>query len=309
MVSRDVGSLEGQMTLARRGMGRLRSAQEAAKGFSTRKPLGAAGAVLVLILVFIAVFAPLLAPKDPYHVDPVGNRYSAPGGELILGGDEVGRDVLSRIIYGTRLSLHVGIFSVVLGIAIGAVLGISSAYVSGKFDLVVQRIVDTLMAFPGLILALAIMAVLGSGVYNVIAALVVVFVPGVTRIVRSQALSIKEMDYVTAARALGCGATRIMVRHMLPNTFASLIVLSTITLGWAIIVEASLSFLGAGVPADIPSWGGMLSYSAQRYIKVAPWLIIAPGVAIGITVFSVNMLGDALRDVLDPRLRGTGSSA
>jgi peptide/nickel transport system permease protein len=309
MVSRDVGSLEAQIGLTRRGIDRLRSFRDIAKGFSTRKPLGAAGAVLVLILVFIAIFAPLLAPQDPYHVDPVENRYAPPGGELILGGDEVGRDVLSRIIYGTRLSLHVGIFSVTLGIAIGAFLGISSAYVGGKFDLIIQRIVDTLMAFPGLILALAIMAVLGSGVYNVIVALIVVFVPGVTRIVRSQALSIKEMDYVTAARALGCGASRIMLRHILPNTFASLIVLSTITLGWAIIVEASLSFLGAGVPADIPSWGGMLSYSAQRYIKVAPWLIIAPGVAIGVTVFSVNMLGDALRDVLDPRLRGTGTSA
>ena len=309
MVSRDVGSLEAQIGLTRRGMDRLRSFRDIAKGFSTRKPLGAAGAVLVLILVFIAIFAPLLAPQDPYHVDPVENRYAPPGGELILGGDEVGRDVLSRIIYGTRLALHVGIFSVTLGIAIGAFLGISSAYFGGKFDLVIQRIVDTLMAFPGLILALAIMAVLGTGVYNVIVALIIVFVPGVTRIIRSQALSIKEMDYVTAARALGCGASRIMLRHILPNTFASLIVLSTITLGWAIIVEASLSFLGAGVPADIPSWGGMLSYSAQRYIKVAPWLIIAPGVAIGVTVFSVNMLGDALRDVLDPRLRGTGSSA
>ena len=165
------------------------------------------------------------------------------------------------------------------------------------------------MAFPALILALVIMAVLGSGVANVVAALVIVFVPGVTRIIRSQALSIKETDYVAAARAIGCSATRIMIRHMLPNTFATLIVLATITLGWAIIVEASLSFLGAGVPADLPSWGGMLSYSAQRSIRVAPWLILAPAVAIGITVFSVNMLGDALRDVLDPRLRGTGSSA
>lgn len=287
----------------------LRSMERAVFDFAKRKPLGGSGAILVLFLVIVAIFAPLIAPKDPYAVNPIEHRFAPPGGELLIGGDEVGRDALSRIIYGTRLSLQVGVSSVLLGITIGAVLGITSAYSSHWFDLAVQRVVDTLMAFPGLILALAIMAVLGSGVANVVAALVIVFVPGVTRIVRSQALSIKEMDYVTAARAIGCSATRIMIRHMLPNTFATLIVLATITLGWAIIVEASLSFLGAGVPADLPSWGGMLSYSAQRSIRVAPWLIIAPAIAIGLTVFSVNMLGDALRDVLDPRLRGTGSSA
>jgi peptide/nickel transport system permease protein len=261
----------------------------------------------MLFLILVAIFANLLAPYDPYETNPTEFRYAPPGGEYLLGGDDVGRDVLSRIIFGTRLALHVGIASVVLGAIVGGALGISSAYVGGTFDLLVQRVIDAMMAFPGLVLALAIMAVLGSSVNNVIAALVIVFVPGITRILRSQALSIKEMDYVLAARAMGCSAKRIMLRHMLPNCAASLIVLATITLGWAIIVEASLSFLGAGVPADVPSWGGMLSGAAQKLIQVAPWLIFFPGLAIALAVFSVNLLGDALRDVLDPRLRGTGS--
>ena len=289
------------------GLDKLGPAWEGIRHFSRRKPLGAMGGALMVLLILVAIFANLLAPYDPYETNPTEFRYAPPGGAYLLGGDDVGRDVLSRIIFGTRLALHVGIVSVVLGAIIGGALGISSAYVGGVFDLLVQRVIDAMMAFPGLVLALAIMAVLGSSVNNVIAALVIVFVPGITRILRSQGLSIKEMDYVLAARAMGCSSMRIMLRHILPNCVASLIVLSTITLGWAIIVEASLSFLGAGVPADIPSWGGMLSGAAQKLIQVAPWLIFFPGLAIALAVFSVNLLGDALRDVLDPRLRGTGS--
>jgi peptide/nickel transport system permease protein len=273
--------------------------------------LGAAGAAILLILLIIAIFAPLIAPYDPYEpLEPLTKfKYLEPGRDLLLGGDVIGRDVLSRVIFGARISLYVGILSVLFGTGIGAFIGILSAYLGGKADLIIQRFIDALMAFPALILALAIMAVLGSSVNNVIAALIIVFVPGVTRIVRSQALSIKELDYVTAARAIGASSWRIMLRHMLPNVGATLIVLATITLGWAIIVEASLSFLGVGVPPDVPSWGGMLTGAAQTYIKTAPWVAIAPLVAIAITVFGVNLLGDALRDVLDPRLRGTAGGA
>lgn len=307
MTTRGIGSIAGSPSLGRRGLDKLGPAWEGIRHFSRRKPLGAMGGALMLFLILVAIFANLLAPYDPYETNPTEFRYAKPGGAYLLGGDDVGRDVLSRIIFGTRLALHVGIVSVVLGAIIGGALGISSAYVGGAFDLLVQRVIDAMMAFPGLVLALAIMAVLGSSVNNVIAALVIVFVPGITRILRSQGLSIKEMDYVLAARAMGCSSARIMLRHILPNCVASLIVLSTITLGWAIIVEASLSFLGAGVPADMPSWGGMLSGAAQKLIQVAPWLIFFPGLAIALAVFSVNLLGDALRDVLDPRLRGTGS--
>jgi len=308
MVTRDPDSIGALPGSGREWLDRLGSALTGIKGFARRKPLGMAGAVVLVAMVFVAIFAPLLAPRDPYDTDAVNSRYLPPGRTMLLGGDIVGRDAMSRLIYGTRISLTVGLTSVFIGLAIGSLAGTSSAYFGGKFDLAMQRIIDGLMAFPALILALAVMAVLGSSINNVIAALVVVFVPGITRIIRSQVLSIKEMDYVLAARAVGAGPWRIIFRHIFPNIFATLLVLATITLGWAIVVEASLSFLGVGVPPDIPSWGSMLSGAAQTYIRTAPWLIIGPGVAIALAVFSVNLFGDALRDVLDPRLRGTGGT-
>ena len=308
-MSRDVGS-----TLAAPAVGlsgRIRLYSQNLTRFARRKPLGAAGGFVILFMLVVAIFAPLIAPYDPYElVDPIAeHKYLAPGREFLLGGDIIGRDVLSRVIFGARISMYVGVVSVLLGTTIGTFIGIVSAYLGGKADLIIQRFIDALMAFPALILAMAIMAVLGPSVNNVIAALVIVFIPGVTRVVRSQALSIREMDYVTAARAIGAGPWRIMLRHMLPNVASTLIVLATITLGWAIIVEASLSFLGVGVPPDVPSWGGMLTGAAQTYIKRAPWVAISPLVAIAVTVFAVNLLGDAMRDVLDPRLRGTGGGA
>ena len=310
MVTRNTDSIGSPPTLRRAGLHeRLRPTLTNIHRFATRKPVGMVGGVLLLALVLVAIFAPLIAPRDPYDTDPINSRYNPPSREMLLGGDSVGRDALSRLIYGTRLSLQVGLSSVLLGLTIGSLMGTTSAYFGGKFDLVMQRLIDGLMAFPALILALAVMAVLGSSINNVIAALVIVFIPGITRIIRSQVLSIKETDYVIAARAVGCGPWRIIFRHIFPNVFSTLLVLGTITLGWAIVVEASLSFLGVGVPPDIPSWGSMLSGAAQTYMRVAPWLIFGPGIAIAIAVFSVNMLGDALRDVLDPRLRGTGSSA
>lgn len=285
------------------GMRPKRTVWENIVNFAQRKPLGALGAVVVILLAIIALLAPVVATDDPRETN-AAYRFSPPNGETWLGGDQIGRDVYSRLVYGTRISLVVGLLSVLFGVTIGAFIGIVSGYFGGITDLVVQRIMDAMMSFPALILALAIMAILGASVTNVIIALSAVFIPGAARTIRSQALSIKEVDYVLAARAVGAGDWRIILRHMAPNCAATFIVLASISLGWAIVVEASLSFLGVGIPPDVPSWGGMLNGVAQNSLDVAPWLGVFPGLAIAITVFAVNLLGDALRDVLDPRMRG-----
>jgi len=279
--------------------------------FAKRKPFGAFGAVVMVLLILIAALAPVISPYDPYRVH-VGNKYASPGevevkkgGTFLLGSDHLGRDTFSRLIYGSRISLYVGLVSVAIGVTIGSVIGIVSGYFSGKFDLVVQRIVDGFMAFPPLILALTIMAVLGQSLENVIIAVCVVLIPGAARLIRSRVLSLREMDYITAAKAVGCGSGRIMYRHILPNTLATYIVFATITLGWAIIVEASLSFLGLGTPPDVPSWGGMLAVASRQWIEVSPWLVLFPALALSIVVIAFNVLGDSLRDIMDPRLRGT----
>ena len=272
-----------------------------AYGFARRKPLGAMGAVVLLLAAFAAVFAPQLAPFDPFKVE-AGPQLDAPNLRTLLGTDELGRDVLSRLLYGARISMYVGVISVLSSIVLGTLLGIVSAYFGGLVDLLSQRLVDALMAFPALILALAIIATLGPSTNNVVIALIVVFVPGITRTVRSQALSIKEDDYVMAAQALGASSWRIMLRHIAPNTFGTSLVLASLTLGWAIVTEASLSFLGLGTPPDIPSWGGMLHGGASVFLEVAPWLGVTPGMAIFLVVFAANFLGDALRDELDPKL-------
>jgi peptide/nickel transport system permease protein len=271
--------------------------------FVRRYPLGALGGAILLALILTAIFAPWIAPHDPQETS-VALQYAPPGSARILGGDQLGRDVLSRLIYGARISLSVGLLSVGIGVTAGTLIGIFSAYAGGTVDLVVQRLVDALMAFPPIILALGLMAALGASMNNVVIALVVILLPGTTRVIRSQTLSIKELDYVLAARASSAGSLRIMLRHILPNVAATYIVLSTITLGFAIVVEAALSFLGVGIPPDVPTWGGMLTLGASRYINTAPWLAIFPGIAITLVVFAVNLLGDALRDVLDPKLRG-----
>ena len=285
------------------GMRPKRTAWETIVNFAQRKPLGAFGAIIMIILVVVAVLAPVIATDDP-RLTNASQRFSPPGGETWLGGDQIGRDVFSRLVYGTRISLVVGLLSVCFGVTIGAFIGIVSGYFGGITDLAIQRVMDAMMSFPALILALAIMAILGASVTNVVIALSAVFIPGAARTIRSQALSIKEVDYVLAARAVGAGDWRIIMRHMAPNCAATFIVLASISLGWAIVVEASLSFLGVGIPPDVPSWGGMLNGVAQNSLDVAPWLGVFPGLAIAITVFAVNLLGDALRDVLDPRLRG-----
>jgi len=271
--------------------------------FSRRKPLGAIGGALLAILVLISILSPLISPHDPYKIVS-DNILASPSSGHWLGGDSLGRDVLSRLFYGGRISLYVGLVSIAIGISAGSFLGAVSAYFGGKIDLIIQRFVDAFIAFPGIILGLAIMAVLGSSVYNIIFALVLVLAPSAIRTVRSQALAVKEMDYVLAARAMGANDLRIIVRHIIPNCMAIFIILFTLNLGYAIIVEATLTFLGVGVPPDVPSWGGMLAEGGIAYLRDAPWLAVAPGIALSLAVFGVNLLGDALRDVLDPRLRG-----
>ncbi|CAI8011370.1 Putative peptide transport system permease protein BRA1093/BS1330_II1085 [Geodia barretti] len=271
--------------------------------FSKRKPLGAIGAVVILAAVAVAVLAPWVAPHNPEGVG-IAKKFSPPGTESApLGTDHIGRDVLSRLIHGARISMYVGIMTVLVGITIGTMVGISSAYMGGVFDMIVQRIVDALMGFPPIILALGLMAALGADINNVIIALVVILVPGATRVVRSEALRIKELDYILASRAIGANPVRVMWNHILPNVAATYIVLMTITLGFAIVVEASLSFLGVGVPEGVATWGSMLEIG-REHIHTQTWLVVFPGVIIAAVVFAVNFLGDGLRDVLDPRLRG-----
>ncbi len=271
--------------------------------FARSKPLGAASAAILIGLILVAILAPWLAPYNPEQI-AVAPKFGGPGEGTLLGTDQLGRDVLSRLIHGARISMYVGLLSVGIGITAGTMLGIISAYLGGKVDLVVQRLVDALMGFPPIVLALGLMAALGAGRNNVVIALVVILLPGAARVIRSQVLSIKELDYMLAARAIGAGQVRIMLRHILPNVMASFIVLSTITLGYAIVVEAALSFLGVGIPPDVASWGGMLTLGSTKYIYIQPWLVVFPGAAISLVVFSVNFLGDALRDALDPKLRG-----
>jgi peptide/nickel transport system permease protein len=272
--------------------------------FARRKPLGAFGAVVALILIVVAVFAPFIATHDPSETN-AALVYAPPGPQLLLGGDQLGRDVFSRLVYGARVSLYAGLLSAFIGASIGMVVGVASVHFGGKTDLIVQRIIDTMMAFPPLILAIVIMAALGASLNNVVIALSAAYIPSAARVLRSQALAVKEMDYILAARAIGAGHARIIFRCMIPNCLALYIVLASVFLGTAIVAEATLSFLGIGVPPDVPSWGGMLNGAAQTYVHLAPWLGVFPGLAIAIVVLAWNFLGDALRDVLDPRLRGT----
>ena len=292
------------------GWEHFRSAQKTVIAFSRRKPLAAAGAVVLIIVILIAfivwVSADLITPHNPYDTR-TWPQFASPNSDNLLGTDQLGRDLLSRLLVATRVSMFVGVASVLIAVSLGTMIGILSAYLGGLFDLLVQRLVDALMAFPALVLALAIMATLGASEKNVIIALVVVFVPGISRTVRSQALGIMEMDYVLAARAVGAGMWRIMLRHLVPNTMATAIILMSLTLGWAIVVEASLSFLGLGTPVNIPSWGGMLNRGATHWMSIAPLVGIMPGLAIVVVVFAANYLGDGLRDELDPRMRGTQS--
>ncbi len=271
-------------------------------GFLRRKPLGAGGGVLVLIMILMAIFADVLATHDPVRTD-AAHTLSPPTTVYWLGTDYLGRDIYSRIVHGARVSLIVGIASTLLGSVLGGILGLLSGYTGGVTDLVTQRIMDIMQGLPLLVLALVMSAVLGPSLSNVIVAISVPIIPRAARVIRSSVLAIRETPYVEAARALGVGHLRVAFRHILPNTIGPFVILTTAQLGSAILVEAALSFLGLGVPEPYPSWGRMLSVSAAEYAQKAPWLVLFPGAAISLAVFGTNLLGDALRDVLDPRLR------
>ena len=296
--------------VARPNFGRVQTLVQTVTMFARKQPLGVAGSMLLVGMVCLALLAPVLAPFDPYDVHVLqryagpGTVFEATGQRFWLGADQLGRDTLSRLLYGARVSLFASLISVGIGVTLGAWLGIVSAYFGGTVDLFVQRLVDTVMAFPAIILALAIVSVAGASLRNVILALIVLLLPASARVVRSQALVVKEMDYVLAARATGASPWRIICRHMVPNCTAPYIVFATANLGYAVVVEAALSFLGVGTPPDVPSWGGMLSITGQKYIEVSPWLVLFPSIAVSLAVFGFNLLGDALRDALDPRLKG-----
>jgi peptide/nickel transport system permease protein len=268
-----------------------------------RKPMGLLGAAIILVMILMALFAGVIAPYDPYELRS-SMLFTPPGPEFPLGTDDYGRDVLSRIIYGARISLYVGIVSVLLGTTHGAAWGLVAGYLGGRTDFFVQRVMEALMAFPTLVLALAIVAALGQSTINIIVAVALVLTPTANRVMRSTVLSTRHLLYVEAARAVGCPDHHILLRHVLPSCLAPYIILASVALSTAILAEASLGFLGLGTPPPEPSWGSMLSGAAQQYVRRAPWMAIYPGLAISLAVFGFNMLGDAVRDILDPRLRG-----
>ena len=267
------------------------------------KPLGALGGLLILALVATALLAPALAPYDPVGIKSA-DRLKPPSLTHWLGTDDFGRDILSRVIYGARISMLLGLGAVAISTVLATIIGIVSGYYGGRVDTVLQRCIDTLMAFPGLVVLLTIMAMLGQGLGNVVLALGIGGTAGNARIIRSAVLTVRENQYVEVARAIGCHDLHIILRHILPNIAAPIMVVATLGLGVAILAESALSFLGFGVPPPTPSWGAMLSGSGRTYMLQAPWMAVFPGIAISLAVFGFNMLGDALRDVLDPKLRG-----
>jgi len=267
-----------------------------------KQPLGTAGAILVLVMIVGAIFAHWLTSYDP-----LANDFSAlsepPSAAHWLGTDQFGRDLLARIIFGARTALVVGFVSSIAGATIGLVLGVASAYFGGRFDLGFQRVMDIFMAFPLIIMALAVVSIFGTGVQNVILAITIPFIPRCARVVRSSALAIREIPYIDAARTCGYSNTRIILRHMVPNVMAPYLIMITAFAGQAILLEASLSYLGLGVQEPTPAWGLMLQGGAEEYAESAPWMAIFPGLAITLAVFGFNLFGDAVRDVLDPKLR------
>ena len=286
------------------------AAAEAARGgwwgtvldFARRHPLGAAGAAVVVFLIFLALTANLIAPYNPVAVD-FGAMLSRPNAAHWLGTDAFGRDVLTRLIYGSRTALMVGFGAALVGATLGAILGVGSAFFGGRVDLYLQRLMDIFIAFPLIILALAIVAILGNTLPNLIVAITIPMIPRCALVIRSSALSIREMPYVDAARAAGFGNARIIMRHMLPNVMAPYLIMLTAFLGQAILLESSLSFLGLGVQEPTAAWGLMLRGAAVDFAESAPWMAIFPGLAISLAVFAFNLFGDSLRDALDPKLR------
>ena len=267
-----------------------------------RKPLGAASAALLVLIVFTAIFAEVLAPYDPLATRPE-IRLAAPSWEHPFGTDDIGRDVLSRVIYGARISLWVGLLAVGIGTAAGMIIGLLCGYCEGRVDLIFQRVMDAVQAIPGLLLALAIVSVLRPNTTNAMLAIAIVIIPGNSRIVRGAVMSAKQNRYVEAAQAIGCRHPRIILSHILPNVTAPILVIASIWLGNAILIEATLSFLGVGTQPPTPSWGLMLSSTGRAFMEQAPWLAIFPGLAISLAVLGFNLFGDTLRDAWDPKLR------
>ena len=303
-----MATLETQPRSNRDAMGR-RGIVDWTLRMARRQPLGFAGGIIVLLMVLMAVFADFLAPFDPEAADFTsmlvgpGAVSDMSGATFWLGTDQFGRDLFSRIIYGARTALTVGFTCAILGSTLGMLLGVASAYFGAYFDLIVQRIIDVFMAFPLIIMALAIVAIFGTGTDKVIIAITIPFIPRCDRIVRSSALAIREMPYIDAARSIGYGHMRIIVRHIAPNVVAPFLIMLTAFLGEAILLEASLSYLGLGVQEPTPAWGLMLQGGAEEYAESAPWVPVFPGLAITIAVFGFNLFGDAVRDALDPKLR------
>ena len=275
--------------------------------FVLQQPLGAGGLIFIFLMALCAVFAPWVAPYDPLAVDYAA-QLAAPSREHWLGTDSYGRDVASRIIYGARTALAIGFIASLVGSTLGAIIGVVSAYFGGKVDLVIQGIMDVLLSFPIIVLAITVVAILGNNVVlgidvNLIIAIALPMLPRVERVVRASALAIRELPYVDAARAAGFSNTRIIFRHIVPNVVAPYLIMLTAFVAQAILAEASLSFLGLGVTEPTPSWGLMLSGSAADFYQQAPWMIVFPGIAISMGVFAFNLFGDSLRDWLDPKIK------
>ena len=272
------------------------------------KPLGTISGIIVLIFIFVAIFADVLAPYGYTEMHLI-DRLQGASARYLLGTDQLGRDFLSRIIYGARLSIVVGLSATALNVVVAVLIGGTSGFLGGKFDLLVQRFVDAWMAFPGLLLLLTIMSIVGKGVPQIILVLGVSGGISGSRVVRGAVIAVKENDYFQATESIGSSKWRTLARHVLPNIMAPVIIIFSINIGGVIMNEASLSFLGFGLPPEVPSWGTLLSYDGRRYMEMAPWLALWPGLCLTVVVYCLNMFGDAVRDLLDPRLRGGGAGA
>lgn len=270
-----------------------------------RKPLGAFGAVVFLVFLLCGIFAGALAPHGMNEISPI-NRMKAPSLEFPFGTDNLGRDMLSRVLYGARLSVIIGFCAASLATFLSVLIGVTSGYLGGRFDMVMQRFVDAWMTFPDLVILIVVVSVVGPGMPQVIVILGLLYGIAGSRIIRGAVVAVRENVYVDAAHSLGAGTQRILWRHILPNVLPPVIVLFTTRVGVVILAEAGLSFLGLGVPPPAPTWGGMLSGSGRAYMYQGPWLALAPGLCLTVVVYAINMFGDALRDLLDPRMRGTG---
>ena len=271
----------------------------------TEKPLGTASGIIILLLIVVAIFADVLSPYPYWEVHPADMLLGS-SARYLLGTDQLGRDFLSRIMFGARLSLLVGLSATTINVVVAVLLGGISGYIGGKLDLVVQRFVDAWMAFPGLLILLSVMSIAGKGLLQIILVLGISGGIGGSRVTRGAVIAIKENAYFQAAHAIGASQWKVLISHVLPNIAAPVIILFSINIGGVIIAESSLSFLGFGLPAQIPSWGGMLSREGRVFMETAPWLALWPGLFLTVTVYSLNMFGDAVRDLLDPRLRGGG---